>query len=452
MDFYLLFRCEITFFIEYVLFFEYASKNKNPVHLKWFGCELWTDYSRGISSSRAEESLWLSHFDIHILWFQSLTQFNLYLYSKGYQLLSFCSMEAFAKKNKTTWFISTILNQDTSCCTKLLKEIVQGWNIHRQWLTSSLTMFAIGRRSLQAAAAERRRRRWRRRTSSRTEASPAPAPDTCRRPSTARRRRPPAPRRRPPPRRRARPRPTATTSWCRTRSSARWAISTRCSSSSDAAPSDRSSSAGRRAPTRSWPSRSSRTTRLTRAKARLRYARSISPLCRVLSHLWHTSVFFYSSIELIALGGNGLCAAYCRLSGTIVVLIEFQSVVKVSLMEKMTMMTDCWLCWTHASGEHPVAALARERRRVQLHPRLRVFPAQEPHVPGLRAARAEPLRLSQAEQVQPASAQVHPTHHATGALSSNVPVWELNVLYLETVLLSIYYGIWFYRVVHFGEA
>lgn len=48
-----------------------------------------------------------------------------------------------------------------------------------------------------------------------------------------------------------------------------------------------------------------------------------------------------------------------------------------------------------------------------------MFPTQEPHVPGVRDAGAEPLRLPEAQQVQPSDAQVHPAHPAAGGHCSD---------------------------------
>jgi hypothetical protein len=52
--------------------------------------------------------------------------------------------------------------------------------------------------------------------------------------------------------------------------------------------------------------------------------------------------------------------------------------------------------------------------RVQLCARVRVLHAQEPHLPRLRDAGAEPLRLPQAEQVPAPPSQVHPANHTPG--------------------------------------
>ncbi|KAG5830153.1 hypothetical protein ANANG_G00316420, partial [Anguilla anguilla] len=65
-------------------------------------------------------------------------------------------------------------------------------------------------------------------------------------------------------------------------------------------------------------------------------------------------------------------------------------------------------------GGHPGAAERRVRRRPQLRARLRVLPARGPHLPGVRDAGAEPLRLPQAEQVQPAAPALHPARAAAG--------------------------------------
>lgn len=67
------------------------------------------------------------------------------------------------------------------------------------------------------------------------------------------------------------------------------------------------------------------------------------------------------------------------------------------------------------AGVDPVEALARVGRRVQLRPRVRVLPTSVAHLPRVRDARAEPLRLPQAEQVLPAAAQVHQADIAAGA-------------------------------------
>jgi hypothetical protein len=52
--------------------------------------------------------------------------------------------------------------------------------------------------------------------------------------------------------------------------------------------------------------------------------------------------------------------------------------------------------------------------RVQLCAGVRVLHAQEPHLPRLRDAGAEPLRLPQAEQVPAPPSQVHPANHTPG--------------------------------------
>ena len=66
--------------------------------------------------------------------------------------------------------------------------------------------------------------------------------------------------------------------------------------------------------------------------------------------------------------------------------------------------------------KHPVAARPRERGRVQSGARLRGLPAQAPHVSRVRDAGAEPVRLSQAEQVLASAAQVHSARGAAGAV------------------------------------
>lgn len=70
------------------------------------------------------------------------------------------------------------------------------------------------------------------------------------------------------------------------------------------------------------------------------------------------------------------------------------------------------------AGVDPVAALAGVGGRVQLRPRVRVLPAPLAHVPRVRDAGAELVRLPQAEQVLAAAAQVHPPDTAAGAHSA----------------------------------
>ena len=65
-------------------------------------------------------------------------------------------------------------------------------------------------------------------------------------------------------------------------------------------------------------------------------------------------------------------------------------------------------------GEHPATPEPGERGRVQLCARVRVLQPQEPHLPRLRDAGAEPLRLPQAEQVPAHPAQVHQANHPAG--------------------------------------
>ena len=66
-------------------------------------------------------------------------------------------------------------------------------------------------------------------------------------------------------------------------------------------------------------------------------------------------------------------------------------------------------------GFHLSSAQPGERGRVQLCSCPRVFPAQEPHMSGVRDARTELVRLSQAEQVLAAASQVHQADPAAGA-------------------------------------
>lgn len=68
----------------------------------------------------------------------------------------------------------------------------------------------------------------------------------------------------------------------------------------------------------------------------------------------------------------------------------------------------------------PVPTQPGECRRVQLCAGLRVLPAQEPHLSGLRDAGAEPLRLPQAEQVLATPPQVHTAHSGAGELPSKI--------------------------------
>ena len=65
---------------------------------------------------------------------------------------------------------------------------------------------------------------------------------------------------------------------------------------------------------------------------------------------------------------------------------------------------------------HSVPSWPGERRRVQLGARLRGLSAQVSHVSGLRDARAELVRLSEAEQVLASAAQVHSARGAAGAV------------------------------------
>ena len=68
----------------------------------------------------------------------------------------------------------------------------------------------------------------------------------------------------------------------------------------------------------------------------------------------------------------------------------------------------------NSAGLYPLSSLERKCRGVQLRARLRVLPAQGPHLLGVRDARTEPLRLPQAEQIHPSPAQQHQTHRAAG--------------------------------------
>ena len=72
------------------------------------------------------------------------------------------------------------------------------------------------------------------------------------------------------------------------------------------------------------------------------------------------------------------------------------------------------MCKKNSAGLDPLPSLERKRRGVQLRARLRVLPAQGPHLLGVRDARTEPLRLPQAEQIHPSPAQQHQTHRAAG--------------------------------------
>ena len=69
-------------------------------------------------------------------------------------------------------------------------------------------------------------------------------------------------------------------------------------------------------------------------------------------------------------------------------------------------------------SEHPLPLEPGKCGRVQLRARLRVLHPQEPHLPRVRDARAEPLRLSQAQQVPAPPPQVHQAHHPAGSHSS----------------------------------
>lgn len=71
------------------------------------------------------------------------------------------------------------------------------------------------------------------------------------------------------------------------------------------------------------------------------------------------------------------------------------------------------------AGEYPQQAEHGKCRWVQLCPLVRVFPAQESHVPCVWDAGAEPLRLPEAQQVQPSDAQVHPANPAAGRHRAN---------------------------------
>lgn len=65
------------------------------------------------------------------------------------------------------------------------------------------------------------------------------------------------------------------------------------------------------------------------------------------------------------------------------------------------------------AGEHFVQVEPRECGRLQLCASVRVLPAPEPYLFGVRNAGAELVRLSQAEQVLAVATQVHPTHSPT---------------------------------------
>lgn len=65
-------------------------------------------------------------------------------------------------------------------------------------------------------------------------------------------------------------------------------------------------------------------------------------------------------------------------------------------------------------GVDPVPAQSGECRRVQLCPGAGVLPAQKSHLPGVRDAGAEPVRLPEAEQILPVASEVHKADPATG--------------------------------------
>lgn len=58
-------------------------------------------------------------------------------------------------------------------------------------------------------------------------------------------------------------------------------------------------------------------------------------------------------------------------------------------------------------GVNPLAPVAGVSGRVQLRPRVRVLPAPLAHMPCVRDAGAESVRLPQTEQVLASTAQVH---------------------------------------------
>ena len=66
----------------------------------------------------------------------------------------------------------------------------------------------------------------------------------------------------------------------------------------------------------------------------------------------------------------------------------------------------------------PLIGFPGERRRLQLRPRLRVLPAQKPHLSRIRDARTKFIRLFEEEQVRSIAAQIHPTHNTTGSFIS----------------------------------
>lgn len=68
------------------------------------------------------------------------------------------------------------------------------------------------------------------------------------------------------------------------------------------------------------------------------------------------------------------------------------------------------------SGGDPCAFERRERGRAQRGARSGVLSAPQSHLLGLRNAGAEPLRLPQAEQIQPAASENHQAHPAAGTL------------------------------------
>ena len=52
-----------------------------------------------------------------------------------------------------------------------------------------------------------------------------------------------------------------------------------------------------------------------------------------------------------------------------------------------------------------------------------MFPAQEPHLPCLWAAWAEPLRFPKAEQVQPSASEIYSSYYAT-SMQMTVSSWD----------------------------
>lgn len=59
------------------------------------------------------------------------------------------------------------------------------------------------------------------------------------------------------------------------------------------------------------------------------------------------------------------------------------------------------------AGVHPIPLVSGVGGRIQLRPRLRVLPASLAHMPRVRDAGTEPLRLPQTEQVLSSPSEVY---------------------------------------------